>query len=118
MGHYDERLHGWYAAPGRYELRLGHSSRDIRITVPLQFETQRFPPLTVDGTTPLGLLLADPRTAVTAQKLLDGRGGDGDGLMPPEAMAQMLDATPLRELTDCSAPDGLLAALRRDVDAS
>ena len=34
--------------------------------------------------------------------------------MPPEAMAQMLDATPLRELTDCSAPDGLLAALRRD----
>ena len=118
LSHYDERLHGWYAAPGRYELRLGHSSRDIRITVPLQFETQRFPPLTVDGTTPLGLLLADPRTAVTAQKLLDGRGGDGDGLMPPDAMAPMLDATPLRELTDCSAPDGLLAALRRDVDAS
>ena len=59
----------------------------------------------MDGTTPLGLLLADPRTAVTAQKLLDGRGGDGDGLMPPEAMAQMLDATPLRELTESGKAD-------------
>ena len=60
LSHYSAELHDWYAAPGRYELRLGHSSRDIRMTVPLEFSTRRHLPLTVDENTPLGILLADP----------------------------------------------------------
>lgn len=124
LAHYDQRLGDWYAAPGRYELRLGHSSRDIRMTVPLQFETGRRPPLTVDENTPLGLLLADPRTAPLVQQALAANSqaaanGGGDGLMPPEAMAQMMDAMPLRALANFGGADtaaalpGLLAALRQ-----
>ena len=121
LSHYDERLHGWYAAPGRYELRLGHSSRDIRATVPLQFVTDRRPPLTVDENTPLGILMADPRTAALVQKMLSDHpqgmdNGGGDGLMPPDAMAQMLDAMPLRALANFGGAD-TAAALPAMLDA-
>ena len=30
-------LHAWCAAPGRYEIRIGHSSRDIRAVLALQY---------------------------------------------------------------------------------
>lgn len=102
LSYYHPALHDWYAAPGRYELRVGHSSRDIRITLPLQYTAPCRPPLTVDENTPLGELLADDRTAPLVRKLLAGHtqamANGGDGLMPPDAMAQMLDALPLRAL--------------------
>ena len=115
LSRYSAELHDWYAAPGRYELRLGHSSRDIRITVPLQFKTERHLPLTVDENTPLGVLLADPRTAGPVQQMLAANSqamdnGGGDGLMPPDAVAQMLDAMPLRALVNFGGP-GAAAAL-------
>ncbi len=127
LSYYSPELHDWYAAPGRYELRLGHSSRDIRITVPLQFETNRHRPLTVDENTPLGVLLADPRTRETVQQMLAANSqamanGGGDGLMPPEAMAQMLDAMPLRGLVNFGGPQAaaalppLLDTLRKAVE--
>ena len=35
--------------------------------------------------------------------------GGGDGLMPPEAMAQMLDALPLRALVNFGGPEAAAA---------
>ena len=32
-----KELHAWCAAPGRYEIRIGHSSRDIRAVLALQY---------------------------------------------------------------------------------
>ena len=126
LAHYETTLHDWYAAPGRYELRLGHSSRDIRTTVSLQFQTKRHLPLTVDENTPLGILLADPRTAEAVRTVLESdneamANGGGDDLMPPEAVAQMLDAMPLRALTNFGGPKAaaalptLLETLRKAV---
>ena len=124
LAHYSAELHDWYAAPGRYELRLGHSSRDIRATVPLEYRTARRLPLTVDENTPLGILLADDRTAPLVRQVLEQNrqaadNGGGDGLMPPDAMAQMLDAMPLRGLANfggaqaAQAMDTLLPLLRQ-----
>ena len=118
LAHYDAALHGWYAAPGRYELRIGRSSRDIRQTLELRYETTRRPPLAIDGNTPLGVLLADDRTAPVIRRAMAEHGvveGDtGDGLMPPEAMAAMLDASPLRGMVQYRDEElaPLLAALR------
>ena len=118
LAHYDAALHGWYAAPGRYELRIGRSSRDIRQTLELRYETTRRPPLTIDENTPLGVLLADDRTAPVIRRVMAAHGvveGDaGDGLMPPEAMAAMLDASPLRGMVQYRDEElaPLLAALR------
>ena len=37
ISRYSPELHAWCAAPGRYEIRIGHSSRDIRAVLPLQY---------------------------------------------------------------------------------
>lgn len=128
LSRYSAELHDWYAAPGRYELRLGHSSRDIRITVPLQLQTARHLPLVVDENTPLGVLLADERTAPAVRQMLQANSqamanGGGDGLMPSDAMAQMLDAMPLRAVVNFGGPQAaealpaLLETLRSAVQS-
>ena len=58
---------------------------------------------------PLGILLADPRTAPVVQHALREEtaamtNGGGDGLMPPEAMAQMFDALTLRNMINFGGP--------------
>ena len=81
-----------------------------------------------DENTPLGLLLADDRTAGPVRRMLEANGqamanGGGDGLMPPDAMAQMLDAMPLRGLVNFGGPQvaealpALLETLRRAVQS-
>ena len=123
LSRYSAELHDWYAAPGRYEIRLGHSSRDIRATLTLQFQTEKALPLAIDENTPLGILLADRRTAPIVQQMLNANrqamaNGGGEGLMPPEAMAQMLDAMPLRAIVNFGGPAAaaqlpqILAALK------
>ena len=37
LAHYDPACHAWHTAPGRYTLRLGHTSRDIRASLGLVF---------------------------------------------------------------------------------
>ena len=69
----------------------------------------------------LGILMADPRTAALVQKMLSDHpqgmdNGGGDGLMPPDAMAQMLDAMPLRALANFGGAD-TAAALPAMLDA-
>lgn len=124
---YSTDLGDWFAHPGRYELRLGHSSRDIRATLPLRLHTKRRLPLTVDENTPLGILLADARTAPLLRELVAqapaGVAGSGADIMSPEALPQMLDAMPLRALAGfagsgselAAALPGLVAALQAAV---
>ena len=38
LAHYDPTRRAWHAAPGRYTVRIGHTSRDIRATLGLNFE--------------------------------------------------------------------------------
>ena len=37
LSRYSPELHAWCAAPGRYEVRIGHSSRDIRAVLALRY---------------------------------------------------------------------------------
>ena len=109
LSHYSAELHDWYASSGRYELRIGHSSRDIRATLNLDFKTKRHLPLEITPATPFGVLLADERTAPIIQELARGTteanpNGGGATLMPPEAMAVMLDATTLQSLQSFAGP--------------
>ena len=126
LSRYSAEIHDWYAAPGRYEVRIGHSSRDIRSTLPLHYAGAKLLPLTVDETTPLGILLADPRTAPIVRGMLDAQvqamaNGGGDGLMPPEAMIQMFDGLTLRNMINFGGPqaeerlNAMLAKLKEAV---
>lgn len=38
LAHYDPIRHTWHTAPGRYTLRVGHTSRDIRATLGLNYK--------------------------------------------------------------------------------
>ena len=80
----------------------------------------------MDETTPLGILLADPRTAPVVQHALREEtaamtNGGGDGLMPPEAMAQMFDGLTLRNMINFGGPqaeerlNAMLAKLKEAV---
>ena len=119
LSYYSAAIHDWYAAPGKYEIRIGHSSRDIRQTLVLHYTGTKRLPLTVDETTPLGILLADDRTAPLVRNMLNAEtkameNGGGDGLMPPEAVAQMFDAMTLRNMINFGGPEAeehLTAAL-------
>ena len=109
LSRYSAEAHDWYAAPGKYEIRIGHSSRDIRATLPLQYAGGKPLPLDADETTPMGILLADERTAPIVRKIIDANNhamenGGGSDLMPPEALAQMFDATTLRNMINFGGP--------------
>ena len=109
LSRYSAEMHDWYAAPGKYEIRIGHSSRDIRATLALQYAGGKPLPLDVDETTPMGILLADERTAPIVRKIIDAsnhamENGGGSDLMPPEAVAQMFDATTLRNMINFGGP--------------
>ncbi|MCD7813551.1 MAG: glycoside hydrolase family 3 C-terminal domain-containing protein [Lachnospiraceae bacterium] len=60
---YSTQLHDWYAASGEYEVLIGASSRDIRLSTTLCLNNSQLLPLHITKNTTLGELLADPRTA-------------------------------------------------------
>ncbi|MCC8104241.1 MAG: glycoside hydrolase family 3 C-terminal domain-containing protein [Clostridiales bacterium] len=60
---YSTQLHDWYAASGEYEVLIGASSRDIRLSAALHLNNSQLLPLQVTKNSTLGELLADPRTA-------------------------------------------------------
>ena len=127
LSRYSAEIHDWYAAPGKYEVRIGHSSRDIRATLKLHYAASAALPLAVDETTPLGVLLADERTAPIIRAAMQANAkaaenGGGDGLMPPEAMAQILDGLTIRNMINFGGPEAeanllpMLDALKKAVE--
>ncbi len=109
---YNEELHDWYAASGKYAVLIGHASDDIRLTAEVNFTTAKTPPLIVDGSTTLGELMENPKTApVLGQMLAAAFGaaaGDGtSGMESGDATAQAtMFAMPLKSLASFAAmPD-------------
>lgn len=59
---YNTEIKDWYAANGTYELLIGASSRDIRLTAQIQMTGSRPLPLNLHLNSTLGELLGDERT--------------------------------------------------------
>ncbi len=59
---YSTDLHDWYAASGKYEILIGASSRDIRLTENVHLTGTCQLPLNLTLNTTLGDLIADERT--------------------------------------------------------
>ena len=118
---YSEKLGDWYAASGRYELLIGHSSRDIEKTVSVEFAAKKQLPLQVDENTPVGELLADSRTAAfiaaRTQDLFAAFGGGGEAgqsAVSDEMNRQMIENAPLRTVKSFGGLDD--AALKALID--
>lgn len=59
---YSTEIHDWYAASGDYEILIGASSRDIRLTEKIRLNSTQKLPLNLTLNTPLGDLISDERT--------------------------------------------------------
>lgn len=109
---YNVEMSDWYAASGKYEVMIGHASDDIRLTAEVNFTTAKTPPLTVDGSTTLGELMENPKTAAILGQMLQmafgAAAGDGTSSMESnDATAQAtMFAMPLKSLASFAAmPD-------------
>ena len=126
---YSEALGGWYAAPGRYELLVGHSSRDIRGAAAVEFRTEKLLPFHVDENTTVGELLADPRTASSVRQMArqfmdtiapaaEDSADAAKEAVSDEMARQMMDNLPLRGLRSFGAfPEGALERMIADLNA-
>lgn len=103
---YSTQLSDWYAASGQYELLVGSSSRDIRLTAAVTMESSQMLPLDIHMNTTLGQLCKDPRTKDLAMSLANtilSSMGAGASEAASEAITEemntaMIDSMPLRAL--------------------
>ena len=127
LSYYHTELGDWYAPSGTYTLMVGSSSRDIRLKQDLSFETAKLLPMTIDGTTTLGDLMADPRTAPVLGQIMQQAFGasaenDNAGMEPEDATARAtMNAMPLKSLASFAAMPGeqyeaMLAAFRAAIE--
>lgn len=107
---YNEGIKDWYAASGRYEILIGASSRDMRLSGNVHLTAQKRLPIQVHMNTTLGELLADDRTAGYVEhfkKQLEGIFGmssegdkkeDGDVAISDAMNDAMVACMPLRNV--------------------
>lgn len=123
LSYYHMELKDWYAPSGSYALRIGSASDDIRLETEIHFETEKLLPMTIDGTTTLGDLMADPRTAPVLREIMRNAFGaaaenDNAGMESEDATARAtMNAMPLKSLASFAAMpqdqyEAMLAAFR------
>lgn len=131
LSFYHEGLCDWYAPSGKYEILVGHASDDIRLTAQLDFSTAKVLPLHVTGSTTLGELMKDSRTAAAVAPMIAemdkvfGGGEDKDPDAPDplgsgdEMMQAMMQGMPLKSLASFTGGqldiDALIASLNQAV---
>ena len=114
---YNTELHDWFAASGDYEILVGASSRDIRLTETLHLNSSQRLPMHVHMNTTLGDLLRNPETAEAAKKLiqkyLSGEAGSeaASEAVSEEMTMAMTDSMPLRALI------GFAGVSRKELDS-
>lgn len=114
---YNTELHDWFAASGDYEILVGASSRDIRLTETLHLNSSQRLPMHVHMNTTLGDLLRNPETAEAAKKLiqkyLSGEAGSeaASEAVSEEMTMAMTDSMPLRALM------GFAGVFRKELDS-
>ena len=106
---YNTELHDWYAASGKYEILIGASSRDIRLSETIELSSSQVIPMHIHMNTTLGELFNNPDTKEAAKELtsryLAAMNGGSDTAsqsaaeaITEEMVAAMTDSMPLRSL--------------------
>jgi len=78
LAHYDTRRARWVVEPGRFEVQVGASSRDIRLRA--KFRAVGVDPYPYGPDTPLSVILTDPRTRAVLAKHLPAAALEDSGL--------------------------------------
>ena len=102
---YNTNIHEWYAASGEYNILVGASSRDIRLTKTITFNTKIHVLREITENTTVGDLMADERTRDLIKNFTDRNKAMNKEVDSSEKEAitdkmneEMLGGTPLRTL--------------------
>ena len=75
FAYWEERIHDWYVESGAYEIRVGASSRDIRLKATVEVTANKPLPLAVTPDTTIGDILALPGGPHALSPLMAGFSG-------------------------------------------
>ena len=104
---YSTELGGWYAVTGNYEIVVGASSDDIRLTKEIHVDSTDVIPLKVDRNTTISELLENPKTNAVIMSLLNNMvqylnsmqeesEGENAKTVQADQLIKMLESSPLR----------------------
>lgn len=123
---YNVDLKDWYAASGKYEVLIGASSRDIRLSETVQMISSVKPPLKLHLNTTLGELFSDERTkeyGYSLKKKMDhffnGSSDEANRAISDEMNAAMVASMPIRNVVSfglCSKEE-VLEGLNKLIEA-
>ncbi|SHI67143.1 beta-glucosidase [Nocardiopsis flavescens] len=113
LAYWEVRADRWIVEGGEYTVSAGASSRDLRVSAPVEVEGDELRlPLTLDST--LGEVMADPRAAAILAEHLPAPQGDDAGQAMGVDMARMMESIPLGRIAALGQAD--LASLQALVD--
>lgn len=96
FAYYNMDIHDWFTGSGDYEILVGASSRDIRLSAILHIESSQKLPLKIHMNTTIGELLGDERTKKYGLKFMHEMdmlfGGSESTSIDTEAESAMTDA--------------------------
>lgn len=102
FSYFNTDIHDWYAENGAYEIRIGASSRDIRLTAKVELTGAKPLPVHVTADTTIGDLMRIPGADRLIAQVMGAMGdafGGGDtpdlGEGADAMMAAMIEGTPL-----------------------
>lgn len=95
---YDVVADIWVMDPGEYEISIGASSADIRLSARVTLESTHQVPVVIDRGTPFSQALDHPVARELLQPILDGMAQRFGGGEASEMMMMFLADTPLRKL--------------------
>lgn len=123
LSYYNEELSDWYAPSGIYEILIGHASNDIRLKTTIQFTTKKLLPFTVTGSTTIGELMTDHRTAAMAQKIMeevtkkfsasDASESENNSESEKAMIQAMMQSMPLKSLISFGMPGDIVEGLMK-----
>lgn len=102
FSYFNTDIHDWYAEDGAYEIRIGASSRDIRLTAKVELTGAKPLPVRVTADTTIGDLMRIPGADKLMAQVMGAMGGAFGGGDTPDLgegadamMAAMIEGTPL-----------------------
>lgn len=123
---YNTDLNDWYAASGKYEILIGASSRDIRLSETVQMNSSVKLPLKLHLNTTLGELFSDERTREYGQYLMNkishffnGSSDEANEAISDEMNNAMVTSMPIRNVVSfglCSKEE-VLDGLNKLIEA-
>ncbi len=92
FAYYETAIRDWYVEGGTYEIRIGASSRDIRLKKEIEIEAGKPVPVHVTLDTTFGDILKIPGARQTLKPLLDGFAQQFADVPQDDSMSGMMEA--------------------------